>query len=183
MRHGDFTRAAVYLLGLLALAIVTLVVAGRMVNLFYIGAGPVFRKRTRAGAAPYGLPSPSPGRPRHRLAQPPASSGRSAMVDKDSRLLLREPFFRMVLLQSVYFLVIAVVMLLGPRAQAAPGWKGFTSGMAWFASVFSTLAQSAALYNLFGWKGTRSHALPLSRPGSSPAPGKELDLLRRLRRG
>ncbi len=166
-RRGDFLSASLALLGLLALGFLTIWLSGYLVNLAFAGEGPGVRMRARRAAAP-----PPPVRMRTPVAVgrsgwiagllPPVAA---AMAEKDSKLLVREPFFRMMILQSAFLLVVWAVMLF--RMNGLGGeMDSFGAAMAWFMCSFVSLVQSPPLYNLFGVEGYAAATLflfPASR--------------------
>ena len=163
-RDGNFATAAVFLLVLVALAVGTVLVSARSVNLVFSGEGPAMRRRVRPAATPKAAVSRPPAAPSTSWLERRLPPVVSAMVAKDTRLLSREPFFRMAFLQSFYFLVVGIVIAKPWHLSA--GGSGVSSGVVWFASIFATLAQGTVFYNLFGVEGHAAATLflfPASR--------------------
>ena len=177
LHQGEVTRALVVLAGLVVLGAITLSLAGRLVNLAFAGEGAALRRRRRSrggsgakatGSNASGGPDPSSTSLLGRLLPPAAQ----AMASKDSKLLLREPSYRMLFLQSIYLLVIFVIML---RVHGRGDFGAFSSGMVWFMGAVCSFFQSSVLYNLFGIEGHAASTLLLF-----PAPRRHLVLGKNL---
>jgi hypothetical protein len=158
--QGAYLPALGYLLLLGAYTVATVYLAAWLIGKAYEGEDVSLfkpKERTATAAAPRELASVSPASVTDRaggLRLPPVVA---AMVEKEVRYFLRDPFFRVALVNSLYLLVIGGFSTLsssGRRAQALPG----TSPL-WFATSLLLFQQTILVYNQFGTDGAAAPVL------------------------
>lgn len=172
--------AAEWFLMLTALTVGTIYLAGWLLERVYAGEleGFVIRKR-----APDRKPTPMPALSSPQVGEEPQaifgfrpSPVLLAMVEKEFKYLFREPYFKAMLVNLLYWIAIGFFAWL--PAAGGEKWHGVGEAMPWVVTGGMLFSEMQLAFNIFGNEGAAAHLLFLY-----PAPrqlillGKNLALL------
>lgn len=186
--NGRPLVALAFLCVIAAIAIGTVYLAGWLVNQVY--AGEVVSAAVRRRAAPRqaaARASASQGRPTSAplasrsvfgMRLPPVAQ---AVMDKEIKYLIRDPFFKAMLMQSVYMIIIFGFAFLQPWRRQALDTLNLGPIAAWGLIGFLLLSEAPLPFNILGTEGASAMVLFLF-PGSRRQIllGKNLALLAAL---
>ena len=159
--RGELVPALASLLAIAVIAGATLYLAGWLLQLAYAGEVGGFVRRRAAQAAAESIaaqptiPSAAHGR-RFRLNLPPAVL---AVADKDFKYLVRDPFFKTALMQTVYMVVVFGFGVLRVSAYDDEGSGSFSQAVTWGSSSMLLLMQAQLSFNSFGPDGAAAATL------------------------
>jgi ABC-2 type transport system permease protein len=153
--QGSYLPSLGFLLGVTAYSAATVYLAGWLVERAYSGEGVGLGvAKHRPGEARQG--SPKPGL-RSRQAREAGIFGVrlppvvSAIVEKETRYIFREPYFKLALMNLVYMLFVFGFALMGGRRNDGMGQIG--PGLVWVASAWILLSEMSLVFNIFGTEG------------------------------
>jgi ABC-2 type transport system permease protein len=160
--RGEYGLSLGYLAGLLVFSGGTVYLAGWLIEKLYAGdvVSPAVRKRApRAATGRRGGPvplAPSPARPVAAPTARPLFGVRlppvvEAVVDKELKYILRDPYFKIALMNLLYMLVVAAFAFLGGPEREGMG--SFRPAMVWAATGLVILAEMQLPFNMFGTEG------------------------------
>lgn len=166
--QGEYLPAVGYLISLALVCTATIYAAGWLVEL--VCAGDVIsapaRKRSAVDRKPERIPET--GRPVTPLPYgawvsrlPPAIQ---AVLDKEVKYIFREPYFKVLLVNLLYFMALGAFMFIQPAGRH--GLRVFGPSLLWTVSGFALLSEESALFNIFGTDAHAASALflfPASR--------------------
>lgn len=169
---GQMLPALEYLLSLAGFTVVTFILAAEFLKRVYAGDAVRLSARTRASA-----PTPAPTTPISSAAQVPAEPVRrprftfrtglppvvEAMVEKEARYFVRDPYFKVILLNLAYMLVVGFFAIKPTGVIMRPEIRVV---MAWVMMSLPLLIEMQLVCNLFGTEGSAASVLflfPCSR--------------------
>jgi ABC-2 type transport system permease protein len=161
--RGELPVALGFLLGLLVCSAATVYLAGWLIERVYAGEviSPIRQRRGVSGQgsektrpAPRTLtPGPRPQTPSF-LRLPPVVE---AVVEKEVKYILRDPYFKIALMNLVYLLLVVGFTMLGRRGDGE--LQGVRPGLIWGATGWVLLSEMQLLFNLFGTDGAAAAVL------------------------
>jgi hypothetical protein len=175
--RGDLLASLGFLAGLVAVTVATVYLAGWLVQMAYAGESGAGRWALRSGLKVRLRPANS-GRAEHDTASPGPRAQRperraqraiglppvvEAVLDKEARYLVRDPYFKVAAMNLLYILFVAVFIFLRPGGREEA--LRLAPGMVWGASGMVLLSEMQLLFNIFGPEGSAASVL-FSFPGS-----------------
>jgi len=163
-RQGDMAQSVSFLLILAGIAVATLYLSSWLVQLVY--AGEVVSAPLRRQTA-----SKKDASPRSRPAGAEASPARSswagirlppvieAVIDKEFKYLLRDPYFKASLMMAIYMLAVIIILLVNPRTSRAEAPRDLAQMILWGASSMLLFAEAQVAFNIFGIDGAAATVL------------------------
>jgi ABC-2 type transport system permease protein len=180
--RGDTALSLGFLAGLMACTAATLSLAGWLIERVYAGEGSgeaLAVRRQRSGAR-----SPAPARarnrntfeheheheheqeagavastpsPPHPFTPSPLPPVVAAVAEKELRYMIRDPYFKIALMNLVYLLFVGAFAFLGRPERA--GSEAVRPFLLWGASGFMLLSEMQLLFNSFGTEGAAAATL------------------------
>jgi ABC-2 type transport system permease protein len=153
--QGSYAPSVGYLIVLAAVSALTVYLAGWLVERACTGEGINLAGVTqRPRGSTQG--EPAEHRPEDRSERTGVLAGRlppvvAAMVEKETRYIFREPYFKLALMNLVYMLFVFGFALVGGRRS--DGMREVGPGMVWGASAWILLSEMSLVFNLFGTEG------------------------------
>jgi hypothetical protein len=157
-RQGEVGVALGGIALLAALAVLSLYFAGWLLHRVYTGetTGGAVKREART------VRVRNVGRSGFLASLPPVVA---AVAEKEYKYLLREPYFKAMLVQSLYMLVMIGFMMTGFRANPMQ-LSVYGSGMVWIVMGVMLFGEASVLFNLLGTEGAAASLLflyPASR--------------------
>ena len=154
--EGLYLDSLAYLVALCAVTGGTIYMAAWIIQKVFDGETVAF------GAKPKTASAPAPARPPAVRARPVETGGGlglfaalpaavQAVAGKEFKYFVRDPYFRMTLMNLGYMLVVAVFIFIRPQGRHS--LQTFGPGMAWGASGMVMLSEMQMVCNIFGTEG------------------------------
>ena len=163
--RGAYPPALSYLGLLAAVSGATLYLAGWLVGLVYVGeAGSAAVRPKRERAAP-ARPREEREAARHTWLSSRVPPAIAAVAEKELRYLVRDPFFKATIAQTIYMLAVFAVMLFQMTHGGRSG-RSVSGGFLWGGIGMLLMVQSSLALNSFGPEGSAASLLflfPCSR--------------------
>ncbi len=167
--EGSYLNSLGYLLALSAITAGTVYLAGWVIRKVFEGEtfGFAARKPPSTGVTETKRPSaagPDTGAKQGSTLLAHLPSAIQAVADKEFKYLVRDPYFRMTLMNLGYMLVVAVFMFIRPAGRST--FESYGPAMAWGASGMVLLSEMQMVCNIFGTEGGAASILfqfPASR--------------------
>lgn len=151
--RGEWTLALVFLPCLVAATLGTVVAAGWLIRLTYAGEAVGIPARKRDTVSPQSRSGRKIVLPRQRAffadVLPPVVE---AMADKEVKYLLRDPYFKVALMNMAYILIVGVFLFLRGSEQGV-SLEQATPAMLWGAAGLLLFGQTNLLFNMWGNEG------------------------------
>ena len=158
-RSGHYPAACGLVLGLGALALVSLWLAGWLVHLVYTGDRTESAPRRREGAGP--RPRAAPRRPGLSRWLPPVVE---AVASKEIRYLRRDPAFKFLAMQIIYLVAVIAIGAIYPWQGRHAPVRLPSPALLWGWSSGLVVMESQLVFNIFGVEAGAAPLLFLS-PG------------------
>lgn len=164
--RGEIGRAFAFLLALLACTSGTVYLAGWLIERVYAGEGPQLRRGRhrrkeqrnagrRDAPARVGVSADRSTAPSLAISRLPAVV--EAVADKEFKYLVRDPYFKIALMNLVYMLFVAAFAFLRP--VQGTGFRQIGPEVVWSATGFVLLTEMQLLFNSFGTEGAAAATL------------------------
>lgn len=169
--RGDYLLSTAFLLSMLALATITLALSAWLMQRVYTGeaTGSTGRRPTRAPVMPVARAPVSPGL---TTRLPPVVA---ALLEKETRYLRRDPYYKHALLQSIYVLAVIVLGSVAPMHRDAAAMPIAGGAALWSALGLLLMMESQFAFNSFGVEGAATATLLLF-----PSPRRQILLGKNL---
>jgi ABC-2 type transport system permease protein len=158
--RGDYVLSIAFLIIMLALSAATLALSAWLMQRVYTGAV------TSGGGPRPALAPAAPAAPAARAAAPSGLATRlppviAALLEKETKHLRRDPYYKHALLQSVYVLAMIAFGSLGPMHHGAAVPPIAEGAMLWSALAMLLMLESQFAFNSFGMEGAATATLLL----------------------